>query len=236
MKRAWVSKYEVGTPSHPPRRLSVWTLAIGFLLSASLLFFAQPACGAGVTIIAHGYACSSDEVMSWQTRMTDIKAQVPQMINYQGRASVAGTNFDGTGQFKFALVNDTGATTYWSNGNSAVSLTVTKGLYAVLLGDTSIANMSTAIPVTVFNNADCRLRVWFNDGVSGLQLLSADQRIAAAGYYAELGQFANAVSIEQESIALLTDGRQKETFIIRLKLYQSNSADRERGYEYHYYY
>ena len=32
-------------------------------------------------------------------------AQVPQLINYQGRIAVAGTNFDGSGQFKFALVN-----------------------------------------------------------------------------------------------------------------------------------
>ena len=28
-----------------------------------------------------------------------------QIINYQGRVAVGGVNFDGTGQFKFALVN-----------------------------------------------------------------------------------------------------------------------------------
>ena len=49
-------------------------------------------------------------------------AQVPQIINYQGRVGVNGTNFDGTGQFKFALVNGTGTTAYWSNGTSVVSL------------------------------------------------------------------------------------------------------------------
>jgi hypothetical protein len=42
-------------------------------------------------------------------------AQVPQMINYQSRVSVGGTNFDGTGQFKFALVNSTGGVSFWSN-------------------------------------------------------------------------------------------------------------------------
>src|ERR1035437_4036667 len=31
-------------------------------------------------------------------------AQVPGIINYQGRVSVSGTNFNGTGQFSFALV------------------------------------------------------------------------------------------------------------------------------------
>jgi photosystem II stability/assembly factor-like uncharacterized protein len=109
-----------------------------------------------------------------------VSAQVPGIINYQGRVSVSGTNFDGTGQFQFALVNN-GATTYWSNGVNTVSVPVTKGLYSVLLGDTGIANMDAAIPTTVFTNADVRLRVWF-DGGAGMQQLSPDQRLAAVGY------------------------------------------------------
>ena len=115
-------------------------------------------------------------------------AQVPQTINYQGRVSVAGTNFDGTGQFEFALVNNTGSTNYWSSDGTAigqpgtsVSLSVTKGLYSALLGDTNLANMA-AIPATVFTNSDVRLRVWFSDGINGLQQLSPDQRLAAVGY------------------------------------------------------
>ncbi len=108
--------------------------------------------------------------------------QVPGILNYQGRVVVNGTNFDGTGQFKFALVNNGASQTYWSNGNNAVSLTVTKGLCSVLLGDTSIANMTYAIPVTVFTNADVRLHVQFNDGVTGFQPLSPDPRLAAVGY------------------------------------------------------
>lgn len=120
-----------------------------------------------------------------------LQAQVPQIINYQGRVVVGTTNFNGTGQFRFALVNTNGTTTYWSNDGTsnagsqptaAVSLTVSKGLYSVLLGDTTIANMSVAIPASVFNNSDVRLRVWFNDGTTGSQLLAPDQRIASAGY------------------------------------------------------
>jgi len=120
--------------------------------------------------------------------VTLVSAQVPQMINYQGR--VAGgdppVNFDGNGKFKFALVNGTGSTSYWSNDGTsaagsepttAVTLPVTKGLYSVLLG----ANM-TAIPNTVFANPDVHLRVWFDDGTNGSQLLTPDQRIAAVGY------------------------------------------------------
>ena len=120
-----------------------------------------------------------------------LPAQVPQIINYQGRILVGPTNFNGAGQFKFALVNNTGTTTYWSNDGTstsgseptnAVSLTVSNGLYSVLLGDTTIPNMTVSIPASVFSNSDVRLRVWFNDGTTGSQLLSPDQRIASVGY------------------------------------------------------
>jgi hypothetical protein len=109
-----------------------------------------------------------------------VEAQVPQILNYQGRVSVNGTNFDGTGAFQFAFVDGTGTVTYWSNGNSVVSIPVSGGLYSVLLGDTNVTNMA-AIPATVFTNTDVRLRVWFNSG-AGLQQLSPDQRFTAVGY------------------------------------------------------
>lgn len=115
-------------------------------------------------------------------------AQVPQIINYQGRITVGGTNYDATGLFKFALVNTAGSVNYWANDDTAsgqpatgVSLAVSKGLYSVLLGDTTVSGMTTAIASTVFANSDVRLRVWFSDG-SGYQQLTPDQRIAAVGY------------------------------------------------------
>jgi hypothetical protein len=121
-----------------------------------------------------------------------LHAQVPQLLNYQGRVVVGTTNFNGTGQFKFALVNTDGTQTFWSNDGTStagsqpavgVSLPVTNGLYSVLLGDTALGAAMTAIPVGVFNNSDVRLRVWFNDGTAhGWQLLTPDQRIAAVGY------------------------------------------------------
>src|SRR6188768_2445138 len=89
-------------------------------------------------------------------------AQVPPLVNYQGRVVVGTTNFNGSGQFKFALVNAAGTVTYWSNDGTstagsrptnAVPLTVTKGLYSVLLGDTTLTNMTT-VPSTVFSNPD----------------------------------------------------------------------------------
>jgi len=200
--------------------------------------------------------------------------QVPQLLNYQGRIAVNGTNFTGSGQFKFALVdggtnltraatgiatnvsgflvgvnitdggagyttpptvsviggggsgasftaqisggvvtnvivNSAGsgysgspgiafsppasnvvAQTFWSNDGTSssgaqpaasVPLPVTRGLYSVLLGDTALSNMST-LPASLFANPGVWLRVWFNDGTTGFQQLTPDQRLAAVGY------------------------------------------------------
>lgn len=121
---------------------------------------------------------------------SELVAQVPSTLNYQGRVAVNGVNFTGTGQFKFALVNAAGSQSYWSNDGSsnggsqpatAVGISVSSGLYNVQLGDTSLTHM-TAVPATVFANADVRLRVWFNDGTNGFQQMTPDQKIAAVGY------------------------------------------------------
>lgn len=126
-----------------------------------------------------------------------VQAEVPQIINYQGRVVVGTTNFNGTGQFKFALVNANGTTTYWSHDGTsvagsepnfaAISLNVVRGLYSVLLGDTSIPNMTSYITPAVFTAPDVRLRVWFNDGTNGWQRLNPDQRIGAVGYAMQAG-------------------------------------------------
>jgi chromosome segregation ATPase len=42
-------------------------------------------------------------------------AQVPGIISHQGKVTVNGTNWTGSGAFKFAVVNAAGTTTYWSN-------------------------------------------------------------------------------------------------------------------------
>jgi trimeric autotransporter adhesin len=118
-------------------------------------------------------------------------AQVPPMLHYQGRVVVNGTNFDGVGQFKFALVDGAGAT-YWSNDGTpsgepaiAVTQTVTRGLFSVLLGDTNLAHM-TAVSASVFTNSDVRVRVWIDTG-GGFQNLTPDQRIASVGYAMRAG-------------------------------------------------
>ncbi|HZR20237.1 MAG TPA: hypothetical protein VFE51_23340 [Verrucomicrobiae bacterium] len=107
-----------------------------------------------------------------------VVAQIPGMISHQGKITVDNTNFTGTGQFKFALVDAAGVNTFWSHDGtsisgteptgSPVSLPVTRGIFSVNLGDSAISNMSRAIPASVFTNGDVRLRVWFNDGIAGM--------------------------------------------------------------------
>jgi formylglycine-generating enzyme required for sulfatase activity len=118
-------------------------------------------------------------------------AQVPGLISHQGKVTVAGTNYTGAGLFKFALVNAAGDATYWSNDGtsnggaeptSAVTLPVARGIFSVNLGDTTVTNMTQTIPASAFTNSAVYLRVWFNDGVNGSQLLTPDRRITSVAY------------------------------------------------------
>src|SRR5215467_4917450 len=78
-------------------------------------------------------------------------AQVPGIIQYQGRVTSNGTNFTGNGQFKFAII-ETAVTgdSVWSNDGSSdmgsepaknVLVQVQDGLFIVGLGDNVLANM-----------------------------------------------------------------------------------------------
>jgi hypothetical protein len=116
---------------------------------------------------------------------------VPPVINYAGQVAVDGEAFDGNGLFKFAIVNDSGSTTYWSNDGTStagsepiasVSVSVNGGLYSVLLGNSAIQGMN-AIDSSVFqDHADAKLRVWFNDGTNGFQQLTPDRSFASVPY------------------------------------------------------
>jgi hypothetical protein len=203
---------------------------------------------------------------------TAVTAEIPQQLNFQGRVSVQGVNFTGTGQFKFALVDagenqnvtaqgsafiagdavagvtvfpqgsgyvtppevtfggpgtgaagtaivTNGAVTgitmtsggsgyvtaptvtiapppanllhniYWSNAGdlppgevpaTSVSLPVVNGLYSVALGDPAVTNMAPFNPDIFYTRLF--LRVWFDDGVHGLQQITPDQPLGSAPY------------------------------------------------------
>ena len=81
-------------------------------------------------------------------------------------------------------------TTYWSNDgtssagsepSTAVGVAVTNGLFTVVLGDTTIANM-TAINAALFAQPNLQLRIWFNDGVNGFSALSPVQNLTPTPY------------------------------------------------------
>ena len=116
---------------------------------------------------------------------------VPPVINYAGQVAVDGEAFDGNGLFKFAIVNDSGSTTYWSNDGTStagseptasVSVSVNGGLYSLLLGNSAIQGMNAIDPAVFQQHADAKLRVWFNDGTNGFQQLIPDRSFASVPY------------------------------------------------------
>ena len=80
--------------------------------------------------------------------------------------------------------------TYWSNDGTSsagsepaatVNVIVTNGLFTVVLGDTTIPNMS-AVSASLFAQPNLQLRIWFNDGVSGFAALSPAQSLTPTPY------------------------------------------------------
>lgn len=115
---------------------------------------------------------------------------VPPLLHYQGRVLVDGRVFDGTGHFKFALVNADGSQTWWRNApdadadgepDAAVEIPVARGLYALLLGDPALPSMAV-LPPAALEHGEVFLRVWFSDGTAAFERFVPDHRLAAAGY------------------------------------------------------
>lgn len=124
----------------------------------------------------------------------------PTVVSYQGRVTDNGSPYTGTGHFKFAVVDGSGSTTYWSNDGTssgggeptaAVQLAVTDGLFHVLLGDSNLSNM-TSLPASVFSGTGRYLRVWFSTDGSSFTQLSPDRRVAAVPYALQAEEAASA--------------------------------------------
>jgi len=118
-------------------------------------------------------------------------AVVPQQINHQGVVNVNGNRFNGSGTFRFAIVDpDTGLNLWTNDGTNegsmglptgGVVVAVETGVYSVALGDTALANM-TSVPNAVFDDSNAALRIWFDDGINGNQQLSPDHALTSAPY------------------------------------------------------
>ncbi len=131
--------------------------------------------------------------------LTAVCLAVPSAINFQGNVTSGGTAFDGTGEFKFAIVDDpnTPLVSYWSHDGTSVAgsepsgslnVEVASGLYHVILGPDPQEPLNAA----VFANDPVYLRIWFNDGVNGFQQLGPDQQIVSTGYTLHALQAENA--------------------------------------------
>jgi len=108
-------------------------------------------------------------------------------LPHQGRVLISGKAFEGTGSFRFALV-DTAGNLVWNHQGTTgdpttdLSLDVKGGFYSIALGDPSVAGMAD-LPVSLFTSyAGLKLRIWFNDGTNGLQQLGTDQALLVAPY------------------------------------------------------
>ncbi len=115
----------------------------------------------------------------------------PTMVSYQGQVVVGTTAYNGTGYFKFAIVDTPVTTSYWSNNGSSVAgseptasvpLSVTQGLFTVLLGDTTLSGMTQPLNASVFASTGRYLRVWFGSSTSSFTLLSPDRLITSVPY------------------------------------------------------
>jgi len=116
----------------------------------------------------------------------------PSVISYQGYITADGAAYTGSGYFKFAIVDEAsgdGALNYWSNDGSSsgepssyITLTVSGGLFNVLLGGTSLVGMDYSIDHNVFSETDTYLRVWFSETGSGFQALDPNPRFSSVPY------------------------------------------------------
>ena len=123
--------------------------------------------------------------------LASLAQAAPPMLNYSAQVAVDGAPFTGTAYLKFAFVDGSGQFSYWSHdGTSAngsepdgnVSVSVSGGLYSILIGDTQIAGMGEVDESVFQNHNDVHLRVWFSDGVNGFEQISPDRRFASVPY------------------------------------------------------
>ncbi len=143
-----------------------------------------------------------------------ISGGAPTLVSYQGQVTVGGVAYTGTGYFKFSVVDAKPViSAYWSNdgtavrGNpptSAVALTVSNGLFSVLLGDTSLPNMTQPLSAVAFGATDRYLRVWFSSDGTTFTQLTPDRRIAAAPYALQAQQAMDADTVDGKHAADLT--------------------------------
>ena len=113
-------------------------------------------------------------------------ADVP--VAHSGHVSVNGSPFNGTGKFKFSIVNQFGSV-IWNHDGSVIStptgelsLPVRNGFYSLHLGDSSIPGMSTLPATSLRSTEKAFLRVWFDEGDGSFEKIGGDIALGAAPF------------------------------------------------------
>lgn len=105
-------------------------------------------------------------------------------INYQGRITAGGSDFTGSGRFKFVIHGWEGV--WWANNDSNpantnqpggyVTIQVNNGLFSVELGNTDISGMAAINGITLQQDG-LLLRTWFSTNGTTFEQLSPDVSI-----------------------------------------------------------
>jgi len=143
-------------------------------------------------------------------------AAVPLTVNHQGHVRVDGVPFTGTGYFRFGFYG-AGNTWLWTNDgtrigvgigtppDAAIALDTVRGTYNVRLGDIALPAMAP-LPSTVFDGDDVKLRVMFDDGANGLQVLLPDQPLSSAPYAVHAATADHATTADTAASATTAEG------------------------------
>lgn len=132
---------------------------------------------------------------------------VPTFVSYQGQIWEDEVPYEGTGYFKFAIINSA-LDPVWSNDGiyepvTSVPLIVNNGLFNVNLGDTKFSGMTEILEPKVFEDPGTFLIVWFSpDNVNWTEM--PEQAIASVPFAlkAQDATYAtNALSAESASQA-----------------------------------
>ncbi len=132
-----------------------------------------------------------------------------------------GSGYSGTPMVTIAAPPpDITYTTYWSNDGTSVngsqptatvSVGVSDGLFTVVLGDTTLANMTTIDPL-LFKQSNLQLQIWFSDGVNGFAMLNPLQNLTPTPY-AIYAENANGLSASQLTSIGNTNGGSGNFFV-----------------------
>ena len=131
-----------------------------------------------------------DTVVNYELNFV-LSPSLPQFITYQGRIDDNNGLPSGQRQFKFALVDETGATTFWAHDGTtsgepttAINLGVNQGLFSVALGNTSLTGMTEALDPGIFDQgASVFLRIWYSSAAGNpFEQLSPDVRLTSVPY------------------------------------------------------